>query len=199
MVSQKEGFAKRGCWQLDITLQIKYDFTMITISKTIPEDSEGIHKMMKASWYATYPNAKIGITKEDGDASYTPEVEQKQIEVLKHRAENPKDDDISLVAKFEEKVVGYIRLKLHGDNTELVSLYIHPDYQGNGIGTNLWNEVLKVLPKNKPVRVEVADYTKAVEFYKKIGFVDTGERYSKDKMPSSGTPMPLMKMVYQNH
>lgn len=151
---------------------------------------------MKASWYATYPNTKIGITKEDGDVSYTPEVEKKQIEVLKHRAENPKDDDISLVAKFEEKVLGYIRLKLHEDNTELISLYVHPDYFGNGIGTDLWKEALKFIPKEKHVVVEVADYTKAVEFYKKIGFVDTGERYSKDIMQSSRVAMPLMKMVY---
>ncbi|MCC7004897.1 GNAT family N-acetyltransferase [Candidatus Nomurabacteria bacterium] len=171
---------------------------MITISKPIPEDSKGIHEVMKTSWYATYPNTKIGITKEDGDVSYTPEVEKKQIEVLNHRAENPKDDDISLVAKFEEKVLGYIRLKLYGDNTELISLYVHPDYFGNGIGTDLWKEALKFIPKEKPVFVEVADYTKAVEFYKKVGFVDTGERYSKDVMPNSGVPMPLMKMVYTN-
>lgn len=171
---------------------------MITISKPIPEDSRGIHEVMRASWYATYPNPKIGITKEDGDASYTPDVEQKQIEALNRRAENPKDNDISLVAKFEEKVLGYIRLKLHEGNTELISLYVHPDYFGNGIGTDLWKEALKLIPKNKPIVVEVVDYTKAVEFYKKIGFVDTGERYSKDKMPDSGTPMPLMKMVYTN-
>lgn len=188
-----------GYQQLDITPKIKYDFTMVAISRPLPEDSEGIHKMMKASWYATYPNAKIGVTKEDGDASYTPEIEKKQIEVLKHRAENQKEDNISLVAKFEEKVLGYTRLKIHDDSIELISLYVHPDYFGNGIGTDLWNEALKALPKNKPVSVEVADYTKAVEFYKKIGFVDTGERYSKDKMPDSGTPIPLMKMVYRNY
>lgn len=170
---------------------------MITISKPIPEDSRGIHEVMKASWYATYPNTKIGITKEDGDMSYTPEVEQTQIDALNHRAENPKDSNISLVAKFEEKVLGYIRLKLHENNTELISLYVHPDYFGNGIGTDLWEEALKLIPKDKPVIVEVADYTKAVEFYKKIGFVDTGERYSKDVMPSSGVAMPLMKMVFK--
>ncbi len=169
---------------------------MITISKPLPEDSNGIHEVMKASWYATYPNTKIGITKEDGDMSYTPEVEQKQIEALEYRANNPKEDDISLVARFEEKVLGYIRLKLHEDYTELVSLYVHPDYFGNGIGTDLWKEALNFIPKNKPVVVEAADYTKAVEFYKKIGFVDTEERYTKDVMPSSGVAMPLMKMVY---
>jgi hypothetical protein len=55
---------------------------MITISKPKLEDAEDIHKVMKASWYATYPNTEIGVTKEDGDMSYTPDIEQKQIEVL---------------------------------------------------------------------------------------------------------------------
>ncbi len=172
---------------------------MITISKPKTEDAEAIHNMMKASWYATYPNKEIGITKEDGDASYIPEVEEKQIEVLRYRAENPKDSDISLVAKDNNKVVGFIRLKVHPESIEWLSLYAHPDYFGKGIGTALWKEAQKSLPPNKPITVEVASYTKAVNFYKKLGFVDIGEVYVREGqgMPVSGTHIPLMKLVLE--
>ncbi len=169
---------------------------MITISKPISEDAEGIHKVIKKSWYATYINEEVGVTKEDINAIYVDNPEG-QINAIRNRAENSKEDDISLVAKFEEKVLGYIRLKIHNDFVELISLYVDPEYMGNGIGTQLWEQALKLLPKDKPIIVEVATYTKAVEFYKKLGFVDTEERYSKEKMLVSKTPMPLMKMVYK--
>lgn len=47
---------------------------------------------MKTSWYATYPNKEVGVTKEDGDLIYSPEVERKQIEALKYRVLNPKEN-----------------------------------------------------------------------------------------------------------
>ena len=171
---------------------------MILISRPQLEDAEQIHGVIKISWYATYINDEIGITKEDIDCNYQDDPEP-QIQALRNRAINPKDSDVSLVAKEGEKVLGYIRLKILSDSIDLITLYIHPEHSGKGIGTKLWLEALKVLPKDKkPITVEVASYTKAVDFYKKIGFVDTGERYTKEAMLSSGTPMPLMKMIFVN-
>ncbi|MDQ5949025.1 MAG: hypothetical protein QG589_151 [Patescibacteria group bacterium] len=170
---------------------------MIIISKPKPEDAKGIHDMMKTSWYATYPNKEIGVTKGDGDLSYTPEVEQKQIEVLRHRAEHQKNTDISLVAKENEKIVGFIRLKIGENFTDLVSLYVDPDFTGKGIGTELWNEAYKSLPKDKPIYVEVVSYTKAKDFYTKIGFVKIEEYLDKEPLLSSGIHLPLTKMVFK--
>lgn len=170
---------------------------MITISKPQPEDAEAIAEVIRKSWYATYISEEVGITKEDIDLMYA-ENQERQIEVFRERALHPKDDDISLVAKEDQNVVGFIRLKIHPDSVEMLSLYVDPDCVGKGIGTSLWQEVKKILPKDKPVTVEVASYTKAVEFYKKLGFVDRGEQYSKqgEKMLSSGKRMPLMGMIF---
>jgi ribosomal protein S18 acetylase RimI-like enzyme len=168
---------------------------MITISKPKYEDAEAIYEIIKASWYATYIDEKIGITKEDVDAEYTPEIKVSQIKALHNRAENPKDEDVSLIAKDDEKVVGYIRFKIHLEFIEWLSLYAHPEYFGKGIGTMLWQEASKLLPTNKPITVEVATYTKAVDFYKKLGFVDTGERSAEHVMQVSKTPMPIMKLI----
>lgn len=170
---------------------------MISISRPQPEDAEEIHDIVKKSWYLTYVNSEIGVTKEDIDRIYADDPEA-QIRALRNRAIAPRSDEVSLVAKEEEKILGFIRLRILTDSVELVSLYVHPEYNGKGIGTKLWLWALKELPKSKPITVEVASYTKAVGFYKKIGFVDTGERYTKEKMLSSGTGMPLMKMVFAN-
>ncbi len=63
---------------------------MITISKPKPEDAEGINETIKKSWHATYITSEIGMTKKDINLMYA-ENEKKQIEVFRHRAENPKN------------------------------------------------------------------------------------------------------------
>ncbi|MHB8652194.1 MAG: GNAT family N-acetyltransferase [Minisyncoccota bacterium] len=151
--------------------------------------------MVKKSWYASYIDDKIGVTKADIDRIYVDDPKA-QIQALRNRATNPPVDEVSFVAKEGEEVLGYIRLKILANSIELVSLYVHPEHSGKGVGTKLWLEALKELPEGMPVTVEVASYTKAVDFYKKVGFVDTGERYTKEKMLSSGTEMPLMKMIF---
>ncbi len=171
---------------------------MITISQPLSEDAEGIHDVIKKSWYATYIDEQIGITKQDIDAIYVNEPE-KQIRAIRNRALNPKNDDISLVAKEDDVVIGIIRFKIHIESIELRTLYVLPGYVGRGVGTKLWKESLNLLPVHKPITVELASYTKAKDFYEKIGFVDIGERYSNEEsqMLHSGTLMPLMKMIYQ--
>ncbi len=168
---------------------------MFTISKPNPEDAEAIHEMIKASWYATYISKEIGITKEDLDVSYTPEIEENQIKAFRNRAENPKENDISLVAKDGSEVIGFIRFRIQENLIEWVSLYAHPDYFGKGVGTALWQEAKKLLPIDKPIIVEVATYTKAIDFYKKLGFIETGEKYPGNVMEVSKVAIPLIKMV----
>lgn len=167
---------------------------MINISKPKPEDAEGMNETIKKSWYATYITPEIGITKEDIDLMYA-QSEKRQIEVFRSRAEHPKDDDISLVAKDGEKVVGIIRIKIFPDHIRVRTMYIHPEYMGKGIGTNLWNEMQKLLPKGTPVVAYPTEHTKSVDWYKKIGFVETGEKSVDNEVMASGAQMTGIKMV----
>jgi len=172
---------------------------MFTISHPKPEDAENIHKMIKDSWYATYINDKVGVTKKDLDSIYADDPAA-QIQALINRAKNPTKEDISLVAKDNDKVLGFIRLKVAAKSIDLVSLYVHTEYFGKGVGTKLWQRGLTELPDdNRLITVELASYTKAKDFYETIGFVDTGKRYTKEgsKMLHSGTQIPLMKMIFE--
>lgn len=180
----------------------------MSISKPQPNDAEAINEVVKKAWYATYVNEVAGITKADIDQMYA-ENEVGQIEMFRKRAANSGStsspqatDDISLVAKrpFDglmasgEEVVGFIRVKIKPDAAELLSLYILPEFAGQGIGTKLWQAMQEYLPKDKPVFVEVVSYTKAVDFYTKLGFVKVGESFS-EPMLASGNRMPQIKMV----
>jgi N-acetylglutamate synthase-like GNAT family acetyltransferase len=167
---------------------------MITISPPKPEDAEGMNEVIKLSWYATYVTPEIGVTKEDIDSMYA-QSEKRQIEVFRHRAENPKDDDISLVAKDNEKVVGIIRVKIFADHIRVRTMYVHPEYMGKGVGTSLWNEMQKLLPIDMPVIAYPTEHTKSIDWYKKMGFAETGEKTVGEEVMPSGAKMTGIKMV----
>ncbi len=171
---------------------------MITILKPTLEDVEGLYNVIKKSWYATYVNETVGVTKEDVDAIYGDDDIHQKLQAIRNRIEHPKDTEISFVAKNAHEVVGQIRLVQHDDHIELRTLYILPEHTGQGIGKLLWEKGLSVLDNHKPITVDVASYTRAKDFYTKIGFQDTGERYISEntKMPISGVQIHLMKMIF---
>ena len=167
---------------------------MIKIVSPKPEDAEGMNEVIKLSWYATYIDPKIGVTKEDIDSMYA-QSEKRQIEVFRHRAENPKDDDISLVAKEDKKVIGVIRVKIFSDYIRLRTIYVHPGHTGKGVGTSMWKEIQKLIPKDKPVIAYPVEHTKSVYWYKKMGFIPTGEKILSDEVMNSGARTTEIKMV----
>ena len=167
---------------------------MIVISFPKPNDAEGMNEVIKLSWYATYVNPKIGVTKEDVDTMYALN-EKQQIETFRKRAESPKDNDITLIAKESDKVVGIIRLLILDDHVRVRTMYVHPEFTGKGIGTMLWNEAQKYLPPDKNVVAFPVKHTKSIDWYKKIGFVETGEKKIDDEaMPISGVHLNAIKM-----
>jgi len=62
----------------------------------------------------------------------------------------------------------------------------------------MWERVKEFFGNEKDAIVEVATYNdQAINFYKKLGFVDTGKRFSQEnhKMPISGAYIPEMRMI----
>ncbi len=77
------------------------------------------------------------------------------------------------VAEIKGKIVGYIFGYIYRDEGEIVSISVHPDYRGLGIGNKLMETFISLL-KNKGgkrcfLQVRVSNIT-AIEFYKKLGF-----------------------------
>jgi len=167
---------------------------VILILKPKIEDAEAMNNVIKSSWYATYITPEIGVTKEDIDMMYV-QSGKGQIEAFRKRAELPKKDDITLVAKDGDRVVGIIRLVVLGDYVQIRTMYVHPECTGKGIGTMLWNDVQKYIPSDKDIVVFPAKHTKSIDWYKKMGFVETGEEKLDDEaMPVTGVRLKIVKM-----
>lgn len=166
---------------------------MLIIGFPHNEDAEGMNEVIKASWYATYITPKIGVTQSDIDMIYA-QNEQKQIESFKKRIQAPQENDITLIAKVDARVVGIIRL-IHKEDIQVRTLYVHPDFTGNGIGTKLWTAALKYIPNDKDIIAFPALHTRSIEWYKKVGFIETGKHIIDDEaMPVSGVHLETIEM-----
>lgn len=164
----------------------------ITIQKAIPEDAQGIGEVFYRTWLATYPNEEFGVTTEDIDFIFK---DIKKADGSKY--ESLPDNTVYFTAKEKDYVVGVCKLVKHDDINELKSIYVLLEYQGRGIGKMFWTEALKFFDSTKDTIVKVVTYNKgAIEFYKKLGFKETGKIfYDETFRMQSGVIPPEMEMI----
>lgn len=169
----------------------------VIISHASPEDARDIQHLLYTTWVATYPNKELGITVEDVEEQNKIRLTEERIKLAAERIKNLPDTELYLVAKTDGKVIGVCRFVKHPDKNQLQTLYVLPEFQGKGIGTRLWEEGKVFFDTTKDTSVHVATYnTNAINFYKKLGFLETGKEFTNEqfKLPS-GTMIPEMEMV----
>lgn len=169
----------------------------IQISEPKPEDALGMNTLLYKTWLATYPNEKLGITVEDIEERLKETISEEFTSRFKKVLENIPANQKRVVAKDGELIVGLSTMVRNETNNQLRTVYVLPEYQGKGIGTQLWNAVKDFIDPTKETIVQVADYNEqAIKFYEKLGFVDTGKRFKDDKWKmKSGAYIPEMEMV----
>jgi ribosomal protein S18 acetylase RimI-like enzyme len=169
----------------------------ITIAPMCAQDVPGVQELFVETWIDTYPNVEAGITEEDirdhFKQSLTPETIKRRTEQLRDMPTNER----RLIAHADGRPVGLCVATIMEDRNTLLRFYVLPAYQGKGIGTKLWNEMLRCLPADRPTYLEVATYNKkAQRFYEKRGFIDTGVRTLTDRFHfKSGALMPNKEMM----
>jgi ribosomal protein S18 acetylase RimI-like enzyme len=168
----------------------------LEITNAKSEDSEGIQKVFYETWIATYPNEQYGITLDNLKYRWQDMLSPKAITNLKELISTLDDNFRFLVAKADDKVVGASFLEKNEDHNRLQSVYILPEYQGQGIGRKIWEEAKTFFDLTKDTVVDVAIYnTKAIDYYKKLGFIDTGKRFDEDRNKDPKVVMrPMMEM-----
>jgi len=169
----------------------------IQIAEGKPEDVPGIQKVFYETWLATYPNEEAGITREDIEYRQRNAFTEETIEARKKTLREMPSEEKFLVAKNNDDVVGVCYLIKKEDRNQLQALYVLPAYQGQGIGKLFWEEALAFFGPEKDIYVDVAEYNqKAIEFYKKLGFADTGKRFEEERFRmKSGSILREMEMV----
>lgn len=123
---------------------------MKNITKPEINEYEEIDNVVRQTWLSTYVNNEI--TKED---------------ILEFLKAGSTYLDTYVVKNESGKIVGMIKFVDKVDYIYLKQLYILPEYQGQGLGS----ELLKKIPSNKKICLQVsASNIGAINFYIKHGF-----------------------------
>lgn len=160
------------------------------------EDMKGVQEVFYKTWLATYPNEELGITVEDIEERFKGKSTEGFFQKRWERLQNDTDTHM-LCAKDNGQVIGVAVAVRQPDTNQLQAIYLLPEYQGKGIGKLLWDAAQQYFNPTYDTIVHVAPYnTPAINFYKKLGFKETGRVWEDEKFRmKSGAIIPNMEMV----
>lgn len=163
-----------------------------------PEDVEAMRSIVRDAWVALYPNEKYGVTAEDILAIdwYKPEgIERSKKNII----ENLDTMRTWVLKDSENKIVGFCKVEKFAHYGEVDSMYVIPEHKGKGLGKKLMDKAFEWLGSEQDIILKVVSYnSRAIEFYKKMGFKETGKdvTYRGTKLPS-GIDIPRIEMIKQ--
>lgn len=161
----------------------------IVIRRSVSDDVHGIRELHKITWLDTYPNNEAGITFEDIKDRFINDETLEGRQKIEAKKEKYFDKNQRIwVAEKDGKIIGSCGAEKGQENNRVSAIYVLPDYQGKGTGSKLRAEALKWLGSEKDTYINVVGYNiKAINFYKKYGFAETGKKGVFDsaaKLPS---------------
>ena len=96
----------------------------------------------------------------------------KTSDYIKQTLENPNNHTI--VAKDDERIIGFIQLKVKKKNGTISHLYILPGYEGNSVGTQLFSLIKERAVQLNITKLMIESTLNALTYYEKLGFVNNG-------------------------
>ncbi|MED4227542.1 GNAT family N-acetyltransferase [Neobacillus cucumis] len=125
-------------------------------------DIKQVQQVAKRSWYHTYEGIiPLQIQESFLKSAYNDEMMQRRLE-----------SSFIYVSEVDGKIVGFANFSpVEDGKTELLAIYLNPEYQGKGIGTALLNEGIKNLEGAKQVFINVEKENNiGTTFYQAKGF-----------------------------
>ncbi|MEO6729179.1 MAG: GNAT family N-acetyltransferase [Candidatus Dojkabacteria bacterium] len=101
-------------------------------------------------------------------------IDPNEVESLKKKVQQ--GNLLYFSAKLNNNIVGYLGMDIIESILMIRSLFIHPDYQGKGVGSKLLLKADKIANSNNCSKISlnvVEDNSLAIKFYKKNGFIDS--------------------------
>ena len=80
----------------------------------------------------------------------------------------------TLVAKYNNRIIGFIQINFHNKIGNVSHLYILPGYERNSIGTQLFCLVKERAVQLNIHKLHIESTLNAVSYYEKIGFINKG-------------------------
>ncbi len=168
----------------------------ILISKAVPEDAMGIQLLTAEASVGMYK--LCGWSEEEISKHFSPEKIKSGADKLEQAILSFSDSDILIVAKDSEGVIVGCCFAERGDESNKIeAMYVKPEYQGTGLAKKLYDEVYKNLNNSRDTFLDVFSLnSKAINFYKKLGFSETGKKFFNQSYSNSlGEPLEITEMI----
>ena len=143
-----------------------------------PNDVFKIREIQRRTWIETYPNVEAGINLEDIENKFKEDktlAGRRKIEGQKKRYKNK--GKRTWVAECDKEMVGFCVASREKEEGRIKAIYVLPEHQGKGIGGELIKKAIEWLGDGKQIYINVVEYNlKAINFYEKHGFSETGRK-----------------------
>ena len=137
------------------------------IRSATSDDFEAITEVARETWHATYDELEPDVIDRTVADWYTDD---------SMPLEAP--GTIVLVAEENGDLVGFTHAVAQGDTADILRLYVHPDHQGEGIGSALHEHLLEAIDSYDVDRLRSFDFAfndASRAFYEGLGFEQTDE------------------------
>ncbi|MDQ2050403.1 GNAT family N-acetyltransferase [Natronolimnohabitans sp. A-GB9] len=133
------------------------------------DDRDEIRTVAHETWHDTYDELEPETIDETVDEWYGDER-------LEQSLSEP--GTAFILAEKEDEIVGFTHGVVSGDEGDVLRMAVHPDHQGEGIGTALHERLREDLQDFNMKRMQAIDLASnegGQRFYEKQGFEQTGE------------------------
>lgn len=137
------------------------------VRSATPDDFEAIRAVARKTWHATYDELEADMIDQTVDDWFTDD---------SMPLEAP--GTIVLVAEDDDELVGFTHAVAQGDKADILRLYVHPEHQGEGIGSILHERLMAEIESYDVDRVRSFDFAfndASRAFYEGLGFEQTDE------------------------
>jgi len=183
----------------NFTSEIDKPKSHVEIELALPEDAADVRRIQAQTWLDTYPNSDQGVSYEGVlrrvEGVHGEKIAEK-IQQWRERIETSGPDHAVFIARDSGRAVGFVAPGIQEDQPRVGALYVLPEAQGKGVGSQLLQKALDWYGDEQDVYLHVAEYnTKAIEFYHKFGFEITGRRFEDEDGKIIGASIPELEMV----
>ena len=145
----------------------EFNAKSLVIDRALRGDARPIMMLKRAAWLDAYPNEENGITIDDIRKKFSDDMMPAAIENWEKGIANEVEggDRATFVARLDGEVVGFTSPCIEDGKRRIGALYVSPDAQGKGIGSQLLDKALEWHGTEKDVYLCVVSYNEVPSNY----------------------------------